>query len=193
MSEINKREEQKEERRNQILEVSLDLFIEKGFSGTKISDISASAGMSAGLFFHYFESKEQVYEELANIGLEGTQAPMMYDFENPLDFFETISEQIFMTIRQNRRVAKMFLFMANAQLDKSAPPKARETALKVNNIQLCIPIIEKGQKTGIIKQGDPEALSLAFWCAIQGIAEYIAVNPDSSCPQGSWVADILRA
>lgn len=48
---MNKREEQKEERRNKILEVSLDLFVEKGFAGTKISDISAAANMSAGLFF----------------------------------------------------------------------------------------------------------------------------------------------
>ena len=50
---MNKREEQKEERRNKILEVSLNLFVEKGFAGTKISDISAAANMSAGLFFHY--------------------------------------------------------------------------------------------------------------------------------------------
>lgn len=193
MFSIKKREEQKEERRNRILEVSLDLFVEKGFSGTKISDISSAVGMSAGLFFHYFESKEQVYEELVNIGLEGTQRSMTHSFENPIEFFETVSEQIFMIIGQNRRVAKMFVLMANAQLDTAAPQKIRETALKVNNIHLSIPIIEKGQQMGVIKQGDPAALSIAFWSAVQGIATVIALNPEAPCPQGSWIVDILRA
>lgn len=189
---INKREEQKEERRNRILEVSLDLFLEKGFSGTKISDISSAVGMSAGLFFHYFNSKDEVYEELVKIGLTGTQMSMNHEFENPIDFFEIVSEQIFTVIEQNRRVAKMFVFMANAQIDTSVPPTARENALKVNNIQMSIPIIEKGQHIGVIKQGDPLALSIAFWSAVQGIATVIALNDDAPCPKGVWLVDILR-
>lgn len=189
---INKREEQKEERRNQILEVSLDLFVEKGFSGTKISDISSAVGMSAGLFFHYFNSKDEVYEELVQLGLTGTQMSMKHEFENPIEFFEIVSEQIFNIIEQNRRVAKMFVFMANAQFDTSIPPKARENALKVNNIQMSVPIIERGQQMGIIKQGNPLALSIAFWSAVQGIATVIALNDNAPCPKGLWIVDILR-
>lgn len=92
---MNKREEQKEERRNKILEVSLNLFVEKGFAGTKISDISAAANMSAGLFFHYFESKEQVYKELVEMGLGGTQNSMQIQFDDPINFFECVTDWIF--------------------------------------------------------------------------------------------------
>lgn len=118
---MTKREEQKEERRNQILEVSLDLFVERGFAGTKISDISEAARMSAGLFFHYFDSKEQVYEELVKLGLEGTQQSMKIEFDEPIQFFESVADMIFSAIGSNRRIAKMFVLMANAQLDKSTP------------------------------------------------------------------------
>lgn len=141
---MNKREEQKEERRNKILEVSLDLFIEKGFAGTKISDISAAANMSAGLFFHYFESKEQVYKELVEMGLSGTQNSMQIQFDDPIDFFECVADWIFSSINLNRNVAKMFVLMANTQINKGVPEHIREIALKVNNISESVKLIEKG-------------------------------------------------
>lgn len=190
---MNKREEQKEERRNQILEVSLDLFVERGFSGTKVSDISAAAEMSAGLFFHYFDSKEQVYEELVNLGLSGTQISMQTEFNDPIEFFESVANGIFSAINSNRRIAKMFVLMANAQVDKSSPEKIRQIALKVNNIQESIALIEEGQRIGSIRQGNPAELSIAFWCAVQGIATFVAINPDAPCPKSEWIVDILRA
>lgn len=189
---MNMREEQREERRNKILEASLDLFVAKGYSGTKVSDITSAVGMSAGLFFHYFSSKDEVYEELVKIGLLGTQMSMKHEFDNPIDFFETVADQIFNMISINKKVAKMFVFMANAQQDMSAPTTSKENALKVNNIEQSIAIIKKGQDMGCIKQGDPLALSIAFWSAIQGIATVIALNNNAPCPKGSWVVDILR-
>lgn len=190
---MNKREEQKEERRNRILEVSLDLFVERGFAGTKVSDISAAAEMSAGLFFHYFESKEQVYEELVKIGLSGTQHSMQTGFDDPIQFFETVANGIFSAINSNRRIAKMFVLMANAQVDRASPEKIRKIALEVNNIHESIAFIEEGQRLGSIRQGNPVELSIAFWCAIQGIATFAAINPDAPCPKSEWIVDILRA
>ena len=65
---VNKRNDQKQQRRLQILGVALDLFIRRGFSATKISDIAHAADMSVGLLFHYFPSKEALYEELIKLG-----------------------------------------------------------------------------------------------------------------------------
>lgn len=55
---MSTRDEQKEKRRKEILTAGLDLFIRKGYSATKIKDIAEHVGMSVGLLFHYFESKE---------------------------------------------------------------------------------------------------------------------------------------
>ena len=65
------REEQREKRREEILAAGLDLFIRKGYVATKISDIAAQVGMSVGLLFHYFQSKENLYEELIKYGIQG--------------------------------------------------------------------------------------------------------------------------
>ena len=41
------------------------MFAETGFIEARISDIAERAGLSHGSFYHYFESKEQIFREVA--------------------------------------------------------------------------------------------------------------------------------
>ena len=41
------------------------VFEEKGFLDARVSDISARAGLSHGSFYHYFDSKEEIFREVA--------------------------------------------------------------------------------------------------------------------------------
>lgn len=81
------RKEQKERRRQEILFAALELFVSKGYVATKVTDIAQRANMSTGLMFHYFESKEKLYEELIRMGLEGTFYPGEQKCEHAIDFF----------------------------------------------------------------------------------------------------------
>ena len=51
----------KEARPEEILEAALDLFAEKGFAATRISDVARKAGISKGTLYLYFESKEAIF------------------------------------------------------------------------------------------------------------------------------------
>ena len=44
----------------QILETALTVFASHGFLGTSIKDIAEAAGISQGLMYHYFASKEEL-------------------------------------------------------------------------------------------------------------------------------------
>lgn len=189
---MNKREEQKEKRRQEILFHSLTLFVEKGYEGTKISDITAAVEMSSGLFFHYFSSKEEVFLELVKAGLQGTQMAMQHTFENAIDFFEATAKFIFAMLKENPFTAKIFVLMADVLRNPSVPQEAKELANQVNNIDASVGLIQQGQADGTIKEGDPLALSVAFWSAVQGISEEIALNPQYPCPDSQWVVDIVR-
>ncbi len=106
------RSEQKEIRRRQILTTALDLFIQKGFAATKISDIANATGISVGLLFHYFDSKEQLYKELIQMGSASSQSNMNTDHSEPLAFFESIAERILGRIKSDPFAAKMFVLMS---------------------------------------------------------------------------------
>ncbi|HEX2947058.1 MAG TPA: hypothetical protein VHT96_14015 [Clostridia bacterium] len=68
----------------------------------------------------------------------------------------------------------------------------KDKVSQVNIIASSIPLIEAGQKNKTIRNGSPHALAIAYWTAIQGIAEEIALQPDSPCPESEWIVDILR-
>lgn len=51
-------------RRDEICRAASRVFAKKGFVGTKIADIAAEANLSHGLLYHYFRSKEEVYDAL---------------------------------------------------------------------------------------------------------------------------------
>ncbi len=57
-------EEHMEERRQQILDAAVRSFSRGGLHQTTIEDIRLEAGLSRGAVYHYFKSKEEVFEAL---------------------------------------------------------------------------------------------------------------------------------
>jgi AcrR family transcriptional regulator len=53
-----------------------EIFEECGFLEARISDIAVRAGLSHGSFYHYFESKEEVFREVAVEVDERLSAPL---------------------------------------------------------------------------------------------------------------------
>ncbi|MBD8916999.1 MAG: TetR/AcrR family transcriptional regulator [Lachnospiraceae bacterium] len=186
------RKEQKERRRQEIIHAALELFVGRGYAATKITDIAKRANMSTGLMFHYFDSKEKLYEELIRMGLEGTAYPGEQKCEHAIDFFVNCTEALFAYMKEQPVVAKFFVLMAEAQRSEATPEHIQEIAMKVNVIEQFVPIIEWGQKEGTIKEGSPLVISNAFWCSIQGIAERFATNQDIELPEAEWIVDIVR-
>ncbi|MBO5166398.1 MAG: TetR/AcrR family transcriptional regulator [Lachnospiraceae bacterium] len=186
------RKEQKERRRQEIIYAALELFVSKGYAATKVTDIAKRVNMSTGLLFHYFESKEKLYEELVRMGLEGTAYPAGQACEHAIDFFIQFTTQLFVYMQQQPVMAKMFVLMAEAQRNEGTPAHIREIAMQVNTIEQFVPIVEWGQREGTIRDGDPKVISNAFWCSIQGIAERYATNQEIDLPQAEWLVDIVR-
>jgi len=186
------RNDQKEQRREEILYAGLDLFIRKGFTGTKIKDIADRVGMSVGLMFHYYESKEALYEELIRYGVSGPMQTMAPTELEPLAFFEATAKQLIDYIRTQPFVAKMFVLMGQAVISEDVPAGVKEILSGLDVYTPTARLIEKGQQNGTIRSGDSMALSLAFWCAIQGIAEQYAMFCDAPCPESEWIVDIIR-
>jgi AcrR family transcriptional regulator len=53
----------REDRRKQILNSALDVFVEKGYNGTTTQDIAKSSNVSEVTLFRYFSSKQEIYME----------------------------------------------------------------------------------------------------------------------------------
>ncbi len=60
---MNTRKNQYNLQRQRILDKSLELFSQRGFAQTAVADIARESNISKGLLYHYFSSKEQLFEE----------------------------------------------------------------------------------------------------------------------------------
>lgn len=188
------RNEQKEHRRQMILETALDLFVKKGYSETKITDIARAAGMSTGLLFHYFDSKEALYRELIALGADGMSSPQRIAGGSPdaLGFFTGFLDSLFEYSQKQPFVSKMFVLMSQARRSSGTPPEIRELSMSVDQIGLSAEMIRRGQAEGVFREGDPVALSAAFWCCVRGIMELASLTPDMPMPEPEWIIDIIK-
>ena len=187
------RKEQKEARKWQIIQATLDLFVERGYYGTKTSQISKRADISEGLLFHYFPTKEILLEELINIGLEGMRMPMQIEAENGLDFFSQFTTMLFLQVEKNPFIAKMFVFMGHVVRAEEIPERLRNLAASVDTITYSQGRVEEGQRDGSIRRGDAMALSNMYWCAVHGMMEQYALHPEIPLPDADWIVAMLKS
>src|SRR6185295_11301824 len=62
--------------RERLVEAAKEVFEESGFLEARISDIASRAGQSHGSFYYYFNSKEEIFREVAAAVDERLFAPM---------------------------------------------------------------------------------------------------------------------
>lgn len=95
--------------RARLLESAKRVFEETGFLEARISDIADGAGLSHGSFYHYFESKEQIFREVA----EQQEALLTVREDSPpgdalatteLDRIRRANRQYFERYRANGRI-----------------------------------------------------------------------------------------
>ncbi len=61
-------------RREQLIQVAVDLFSRKGFNGTTTREIAAAAGVTEAIIFRHFATKEQLYTAIIDRRLNAPDA-----------------------------------------------------------------------------------------------------------------------
>lgn len=154
-----------EQRRKQILDVAIQLFDEQGYSNTKISDISEMAGISKGLVYRYFKSKEEI----------------LYALQENLK--QCIGECAEMTpAREGIRTFGLRL-LSYPYYEEVPPIRVYFSAIVKNEIRMADeenPIREnfgreyfglmfrRGQEEGDFREGNPEVFGDIYWKYLLG-------------------------
>jgi AcrR family transcriptional regulator len=110
---MNTREPQaRRDRREDILNASLNLFAEKGFHGTSMRDIARAADITEGLIYHYFASKRDLFRAIIE---EHSFLPLLRtlpDLAEHLDLralLIVLARGFFDVLRQNTQLTRLLL------------------------------------------------------------------------------------
>lgn len=189
------RQKQKENRRREILDCSLDLFIRHGYAGTSTREISRTLGISSGLLFHYFETKEQLYLEHLKTALDGIR--MMEEYLllplDPIRIFHEVAESSLSYFALSPATAKVFLLAKQALTADYLTEEMKEAVREMNIADRFVPTVKAGQKTGEIRAGDPRSLALCFFSSMVSAAENAVCFPSVPMPEADWLIDLIKA
>lgn len=171
----------KDERREQILSTALKLFATKGLAATKISDIATTSGISQGLLYHYYRSKEEIFVELIRRAFERMNTAVLaleQMTETPRNKIKMAIEKLLEGFEKNENAARYHLLIVQAMVSEAVPDEAKAIFKKENDVkyEAIARILKEGQKDGTIKNHDANELSLVFWTSINGLAIYNAVH-----------------
>jgi AcrR family transcriptional regulator len=97
MSEDQRWQRRSAERPGEILDAALDLFVDKGFTATRLDDIAKRAGVSKGSLYRYFDNKEAIFKATIRENVVSRIAEAEYFIE---DYSGSASELLTILIRR---------------------------------------------------------------------------------------------
>ncbi|MBN2625162.1 MAG: TetR/AcrR family transcriptional regulator [Spirochaetales bacterium] len=161
-------------RREKILQAALDVFSRKGLGASKIEEIAGEAGMSRGLLYHYYRSKEEVYSALIANAYERMAEAARSLEALPVTAKEKIRralKELLANVAESGKFARSVMLISRASSDESVPEEVRNMGSDLGRIPYDVMegIFRQGQREGSVPEGDPRELSLLFWVTIKGL------------------------
>ena len=92
------------EKQRKIYESALDIFAEKGFSGTSTGEIAKKAGVAEGLIFKHFKNKKTLFQKVAFMVVEKTILPLTVQRTEKILAEDYTDLRIFLNLFYNERL-----------------------------------------------------------------------------------------
>ncbi|MBD1382223.1 TetR/AcrR family transcriptional regulator [Metabacillus arenae] len=172
MSPLNEEQLQqiRDERKEQIMDAALKVFARRGIIGTKMSMIANEAGISAGLLYRYFKSKDELFITLVQQAVDESITGIKSIYElpgSPLDKIRTLTGEIL-----DEGSLLYFMLMHHARTSDEVPETAKKLIGK-NSMKTYIDILEplfiEGQKKGELAEGNPSELISCYLSVLSGL------------------------
>jgi len=156
------------ERRRQLVDFAARRFAENGYHPTSVSEIVEGVGVGKGVFYWYFDSKDQLLVEVlreAQQDLRRTQQHAIEDVSDPLKRIELGIRSSMHWFAQNRHLVNLFQFAATEERFAPALRRGQEIALAD-----VVKHVKDGIVTGAIRDSEPEVLAHAVLGVISHLA-----------------------
>lgn len=165
----------RERQRARILEAAIHVFASRGMAAT-MAEVATAAGVSHGLAYRYFASKDALFHALVEQALSsGEAAPPLEG--TPGARLETL---LTLMLAARREHPRFFQLLAHVAADPQTPPDllGRMQARRRAFLDLLRQLIVEGQATGEVAPDDPDQLVAAVVALIQGLT----ADPELATP-----------
>lgn len=185
----------RDERHERILRAAAHVFAHKGLAATTIADIAAAAHVSHGLAYHYFATKEEIFRQLVNRAMQGTERLLRDAHARGGTVTERLRWLINEMIEGTKDSTDDMLIVQQAMISEAVPPDVRGLVLHEPPIllELLSGLLGEGQACGEIIPGDPHQLALLLLSCIQGIFSNSALHFDQHRIEPETMLSLFQA
>lgn len=173
-------------RDEEILRIAAEVLHRRGFDGTRLDDIAREAGIAKGSLYHYFDSKEEIYERLvANV--VGTLAGDVVASTRgtPSEKMERIVERWVSQVAEYPLEVGL-LYRQLVHLEGPGGEWAR--AVRRDNVARLREAIIAGQASGEFRDGDLEVLAHQVMGSIAALTDWY--KPDGQVKVDALVPEV---
>lgn len=191
----NRREVQRDQRRSEILKAAEEVFAMRGFHDASVAEIARKSGFASGTIYLYFGDKADLYGSI----ILGKMREMLAGLQNALKGGQTAADCLRMGVRAqfdfhetNRRFFEIFLNQHQVGSSPLHPDHWNELELlKRGVLESITDCVARGQKEGLIREGDPKRYAIVFLgINLQMIRQWIRDGrPDCLADQAEFAAD----
>lgn len=175
---MEKETQKKNSKKELILKGALKVFCEKGFEATTVDDITKKAGCSHGLFYHYYKSKKEVFDEIVSWNIEETMRDFFQQLNNATGYSKKLETMIdFFTTKvcEDETYYYYFYFLISQLFtlkEKGISPTSQKKQRPVINLK---GFFEEGQLAGEFTTdfSSTECVSLFISIILGGFLSYI--------------------
>lgn len=186
----------REETAERILEAAKEVFARKGMA-TKMSEIAAAAGVSPGLAYHYFPSKEAIFVALVRqmtVPVDDVRKRAEKILGPPLDKLCQIVSNM---VQRRQRDPGFYQLLRQALSNDALPPDLRQALLSQGLAvhDIIRQLIVEGQARGEIANDSPDMLARAILACLDGLSGMALPSPEvieKQMPDARIILRILR-
>jgi len=165
--------------RNQLLDAAEEVFGEKGFHDTTLKQVAELAEFSVGSVYSFFESKDdlfrQIFERRGEEFMPGLRDVLGDTKGDPVEQLHALVDFEVGFFRKHPRFGRLYLRYSSAtalspdrELDMVMQDRYEEA------MRLQASLFRRGQRAGVLRNGDPEVLARLFSGLISA---YQALDP----------------
>lgn len=158
----------KNEKQGMIIDAALEVFREKGYANARMADIARRAGVSYGLVYHYFGSKEVLFDLIVESWWNDLYAIMEKEIASDEPFPEKLVNVIrFFLDTYGQKPNLMSIFVS--EVCRSSVYHTEEGLSKfLKFFSLCEEIMAQVQNSGfLISEIPPHHLTYIFYGSIE--------------------------
>jgi TetR/AcrR family transcriptional regulator, fatty acid metabolism regulator protein len=156
------------DKRRQILDAAVHVFARQGFHSCRVSDIADEAGVAYGLVYHYFNSKDEVLNELFTERWSLLLAAIEETDEEPIAPREKLARVAAFIIDSYRHDPDLMKVIV-VEVTRAANSFGRTHLPEINRAyEMIAKIVADAQASGQFRNDvDPQFASMWFYGAIE--------------------------